>query len=686
MSLLPEKMARIRIIASNTARGTIISALHDYGVIQLEPVSPDLSGMLKQGVENHHYRDLNSYLQKFRGMETQLPKRPMAGKRQFATVEELLEAASSVKSEKDIKMLRDEEADILTEIREIEQRQSAVQILKHVDYDLSVFNNRYIASYIVQREKGKDIRGTVTAAMADSRVIDLGNGYLLIAIPEKMDSELAQVASREGFKLIHVPVMTGKPGEYYDFLNVKLSENRRSLNQVRSNLNELSDRVYENIAQIREALEIEVKKMEASEKLGSTKDSFAMEGWIPEKYFGPLKDKLNFITAGRMTFSRVETDEVPPTILDNRGRLGIFEFFVRFYSLPRSGEIDPTTIFAIVFPFFFGLMVGDWGYGLTILGISLWLIHRLDHPARKSHIPRALSRFVLTIMGPSSLRTLGRALIPGALVAVGVGLLFNNFFGFPLLPYTVFSVTTGFGGATIFGFPAEPPSMFSVDFMVRKLLLFSGFMGLGMVSLGLVFGMINRFRFHHVKEAIGRLGWLIFAWGVSLLGLALIHGTVSLNFSSSPETLIYLILLIAGLGMIVGTEKAQGGMEIPSIISHILSYTRILGILLASVILSQIIDLIFLKGVNKSPELAVVGIFILVFGQIFNLVIAVFEPGIQGARLIYVEFFSKFFTGNGKIFRPFGTHRAYTEKTFELDAPQEKRSRRRSSGGSSQKQ
>lgn len=686
MALFPEKMARIRIIASNTVKDTIVSALHDYGIIQLEPVSEEITKLLSQGAANHHYRELNSYLQKFRGMEAQLPSRKFQERKQFDSVEELLREAASVRSETDIKILREEEGDILTEIREIEQRISAVEILRHLDYDLSVFNNKYIASFIVRKEKNRDFRSLVTSSMPDSKVLDLGNEYVLIAVPEEKDSELAQLASREGFKLIHVPMMSGKPSEYYDYLNVRLSENRRSLNQIRSNLSDLSDRIYGQIAQIREALEIEVKKMEASEKLGSTTDSFAMEGWIPEKYFSPLKERLGVITSGRMLLSRVQTEETPPTIMDNPGKLGIFEFFVRFYSLPRSGEIDPTTVFALVFPFFFGFMVGDWGYGLTILGISLWIIHRIDHPVKKSHIPSALSRFVLTIMGPQSLKTLGRALIPGAIVAIAVGLLFNNFYGFPLLPYTLFAMTPSFGGLSIFGFPRTPIEAFGFKFMITKVLLFSGYIGLGMVSLGLVFGIINRSRFKQTKEAVGRLGWLLFAWGIALIGLALIHGTLSLNFSSSPQTLIYLILLLVGLGMIIATEKAQGGMEIPSIISHILSYTRILGILLASVILAYIIDFIFLKGVNKSPELAVIGVFILVLGQIFNLVIAVFEPGIQGARLIYVEFFSKFFTGNGKVFRPFGTRRSFTEKKFELDKPEKagKSSARKKTGHTNQ--
>ena len=108
-------------------------------------------------------------------------------------------------------------------------------------------------------------------------------------------------------------------------------------------------------------------------------------------------------------------------------------------------------------------------------------------------------------------------------------------------------------------------------------------------------------------------------------------------------------------------------MELPSIISHILSYTRIVGILIASVIFADLIDYIFLKALHKSELLIVTGFVILVVGHFFNNIIAIFEPGIQGARLIYVEFFSKFFHGRGKPFRPFGTARQFTLEQYKLE-------------------
>jgi V/A-type H+-transporting ATPase subunit I len=136
---------------------------------------------------------------------------------------------------------------------------------------------------------------------------------------------------------------------------------------------------------------------------------------------------------------------------------------------------------------------------------------------------------------------------------------------------------------------------------------------------------------------------------------------------SNPLAILAYALLVGGMATVLCGEGFEALMELPSLISHILSYTRLVGILLASVILAEVIDLIFLKGIQHSILLGAVGIAILVIGQLFNMLIAIFEPGIQGARLIYVEFFSKFFSGNGREFRPFASRRMRTLSKFDIE-------------------
>ena len=56
---------------------------------------------------------------------------------------------------------------------------------------------------------------------------------------------------------------------------------------------------------------------------------------------------------------------------------------------------------------------------------------------------------------------------------------------------------------------------------LRKLLLLSGYIGLGMVTFGFILGIINNINHGNKRHAIGKIGWLLFGWGVVLIGLAI---------------------------------------------------------------------------------------------------------------------------------------------------------------------
>ena len=139
--------------------------------------------------------------------------------------------------------------------------------------------------------------------------------------------------------------------------------------------------------------------------------------------------------------------------------------------------------------------------------------------------------------------------------------------------------------------------------------------------------------------------------------------------TSNPYFDGYLGLLAAGLVLMIGGEGIQTGMmSLIEVVSHILSYTRLIGILLASVVLALIINSIGAGLITGGAVVGIVlGVVIIVIGQSFNVILGVFEPGIEGARPIFVEYFSKFYTGNGRPFRPFGAGRTHTVSSVTPD-------------------
>ncbi len=637
--LKPEKMVKIRVIASSERKDAVISALHDAGVMQIEDVSPEISSILNVEKNESYVKEISEYLQKFRGYENFLPPSKVENKVKFSSVDDILAAAKSINLDDDLKMIHNKQEDIGSTLRDIQNRLFALNYIKNIDTDMSIFNGNEYSSYIIPAEK----IDTSPFSRSGAKVMTF-DGFYIVTVKKTSVEDVAKIAGGMKVQMIHIPEMRGKPADNIKKLDGIKKVLEEKLDGINQSLKKISERYYEKIVQIREALEIEAKKSEVSNRFMGTEYTFTMEGWIPAKDYDSIVRLLENITEKRIIVSKVKTDEIPPTLFNNPKRISLFEFFIKFYSLPQGTEYDPTLIFALVFPIFFGFMVGDWGYGLIILFISLFIIHRIDHPPSKSHIPKVISRFVLMIMSANSLKILAKALIPSSIVAVVAGLLFNEFFGFHLLPFTVFPVYT----------------------VLPKLMLIAGYIGLFMVSFGFILGFTLDMSAGDKKGAMDRIGWLLFAIGISVVGLNLIHHDLTLVYPAGLLTYIGIAFIIIGLPLIMIKEKSQGFIEMPSIISHILSYLRLVGILIASVVIAEIIDLVFMKSVvSHSIGLAVLGIIILIFGQLFNIVLAVFEPGIQGARLIYVEFFSKFYKGNGHYFRPLKTNRKYTLDGYE---------------------
>ncbi len=634
---LPSKIEKIRLILPKNYYDRAITLLGELGFLQIEVLESESKKVLKDFKEIE-FDKINKYGQKIRSLENNLIKQKVTDIG-IKNLQQVLHEADKIKIYEEVNEIKKEEEKINASIKESNSLMSVVNLMKDFKYDFKILNGTRIESFLMQKSKDNNGFVGLVRKEIDCECIELEKAYIF-TIEKHNKEKLANLANKEEINLIKIPEIEGKIQVITESQQAKIKKDEERLLELNKKLEKLSKKYYSTVANLKEYFDIETKKISIIPKVGSTDYMTVIEGWIESKKIPILDENLNKLTEEHFILERIESKEEPPTKMENPVSFKLYEFFIRFYSIPKSSEIDPTIFFGIAFPIFFGLMVGDAGYGATFLLLSLWLVHRIKHPPKKSHIPRKLAKFVKTIISKNSLMMIMKAIIPGSVIAVALGVIFNEYFGFSL-PYT---------------------PLFDVTKRVSTLLLISGWIGVAMVSFGFVLGALNALYNKKVKKAIGRVGWLLVAWGIVIVGLAVLHKE-SIGFSNLEAVGSY-AAIIAGIILVLRSEGTQSLMEIPSVISHILSYTRLVGILLASVILAQVINLIFVSSLSGSIPFIIGGVIILVFGQLFNVVIALFEGGIQGARLIYVEFFSKFFEGNGNSFRPFKIERRNTANVY----------------------
>jgi V/A-type H+/Na+-transporting ATPase subunit I len=653
--LRPVRMVKVGLLGLRDDRDRILELLHDLRIAQIETLPPAALAELVPERGSETQRTIGDEALRFRGLKSALPRLPDGPPRRFESVADVLAAARQVPIDAEVGELKREDDRLATEEKGIDEEVALLERLAFYPDRLEYLRARSFVTFL--GEGTPDARVALAAALppdADAQFLDGPPGRFLVSLRTASADVLARVAQTHALRLAPVPERAGTAREEIAAAGARRSEIVRRRATIAERLGAISRDWYATVAAIDEALQIENRKIEVLAKLGAGRTTFALEAWVPARDVPRLESIVRIATGERTFLYTVATDEEPPTLMDNPKGIRRFEFFIRFYSLPQADEWDPTLVFAVVFPIFFGFMLGDWGYGLTILLICLWMI--AGFPGAQ-HLPKFGRDFVKRIMGPQGMRQLAYALLPGCALAIGLGLYMDAFFGYPLFQHL-------FGYVT----PLDP------SVKVGLLLIFAGFVGLGMVTLGFLFGLLKEYFHHHRRGVVAKAGGIAFAWGIALFGLSVLHPVTLRSFvgpatTASPSFDAALALLVGGLVAMVGGEGIQNGMmALIEVVSHILSYTRLVGILLASVVLALVINSISAGLIVGGTVAGVVaGLVIIVVGQSFNVILGVFEPGIQGARLIFVEYFSKFYSGNGKPFRPFGGARTHTESSVTAD-------------------
>lgn len=359
-----------------------------------------------------------------------------------------------------------------------------------------------------------------------------------------------------------------------------------------------------------------LEQLRVRRHLGETDTTFTLIGWVPRPELERVVQTLDDRVPNALDISELPAPEgstlQPPILLTNRAAVRPYEFFLRLLALPKAGSLDPSTLMALFMPLFFGLMLGDIGYGLVILLIA-GLVH---FRSKKGTGVRDVTYFLMM----------------GAGWAMIWGLVFGEFFG---------ALGHELGLRPLWRERSDPEAL-------SALLLFAIAIGVVHVTLGLVLGVWEAWRARLRSELWERAGMLLGLCGIFLL-VAAASRQLPAGWATPAVAAIVvgLVLLMRGLGPI-GVLMAP--VELLGGLGNILSYLRLAAIGLASVYLAMV-------GNELAGRIGVVwvGVLIAALFHALNIAMGAFSPSIHAMRLHYVEFFSKFYEAGGTPFQPFGS-------------------------------
>ncbi|HZJ98422.1 MAG TPA: V-type ATP synthase subunit I [Tissierellaceae bacterium] len=449
---------------------------------------------------------------------------------------------------------------------------------------------------------------------------DKENLYILILAYKDEDEILKEVLRNNNFTNAKIS-FEGEPALEIEKLNERIRSIESEISTYEVELKDMSSMIHD--------LEIEYEyltnkklRLTASENFLSTENINLIRGYIPtdksEEFTELVKTNLNNIYYLELEEADKD-DESVPILLENSEFTSSFESLTAMFALPRYNEIDPTPYLAPFYLVFFGMMGADLGYGLIMLIGSLYVL-------KKFNLNDSTEKFV-------------RFFFYLSFSVMLWGLVYGSMFGLDLPMNKLIN-------------PSE-------DYMT--LLVISVAFGVFHIYFGLGLDAYISIRDGNVKDAIFDVGF----WFVTLTGAIVYLISMVITIPVIAKDIAFWIMIAGMLGIIatggrssksIGAKLGGGIYSLYGISGYVgdfVSYSRLMALGMSGGFIAGAINMIA-KMLAESGAVGIVfGIIVFIGGQIFNLGLTMLSAYVHSIRLIFVEFFGKFYEGGGKGFNLF---------------------------------
>ena len=445
---------------------------------------------------------------------------------------------------------------------------------------------------------------------------NIEESYLLV-YPEKVKKDVSRSINTMGFVDNEIPANVNISNIEREY--TKANDDLLSINREIEAINTQYGDVINNLSY---SLDHAKKSEELKSNMAQGDEYFYLSGWVPESEVNKFKSLENKYENTILTTKDDESvDQEPPTRLKNNKVFRPFEFLVNMYGAPNYDEIDPTPFFAITYLLLYGLMFGDLGQGLVFIAIGIWL-------SKKNKVFGGLIKRI-------------------GLSASFFGLMYGSFFGrediIPALLIKPFD-------------------------NIMTVLIASVAFGVGLMVISYIIGIYNKVsKQHNIEEGIfGKEGLAGLMMMLSFIVIVL--NIVKISPIPMP---VGVILLVASIVMMVFKQpiarKIEGNKRLYdqgkgdyyvessfsiieallSVFSNLVSFTRVGAFAINHVGLYMAFEVM-----AKLAGGGIIGFIILILGNVLIIGLEGMIVFIQGLRLEFYEMFSKYYEGNGRLFRP----------------------------------
>ncbi|MGB5696562.1 MAG: V-type ATPase 116kDa subunit family protein [Polyangiales bacterium] len=612
-------MSRVRILGPREQLEAVLNSIQDLGLVQLIE-SGETESLKPLGLTREQQRHVRSIRKIVKDVDAalellgEIPSLPR-------TEQELTLARAALIAGKSRRRL-----EALTEQRQILEEERAL-ILKFRPF-FSAFRkigesglnlDGIRVFYLILKAGGEEelrrVRTALRQVLGDafelvSQPSESGESAMLLAVPTANATKAEQLLSEAGVQALSLPERFEEPsvGATVQRMQARLGELPEELAAVEQKRKQIGAERGPDLARIQADVRDRLAAIEAMENAVVTQRAFVLEGWVPSTARAELERHIAKSCGSQIEIETVSSQEwlgnAVPVVLKNPRLFRPFEAITNMMPLPKYGTVDPTPFVAIFFPMFFGIVLGDIGYG-GLLGIISLILRLRSKPGSK-------------------LRSIAEIGLACALFSVVFGFLYGELFG-DLGPRV-----------------GLHPIIFNREEAFFPFLGLAIALGLVHIVIGLLVGAVAMFR----KDKRKAMGKGMAAAMVVLIALALMAAFEMLP-SRFFTPLVIAVLVVFPL-LIIG-EGVLAPVELVSTLGNVLSYARIMAVGTASVMMAIVANR--MAGAFGG---VVVGVLFALLFHLINFVLGVFSPTIHMLRLHYVEFFGKFYSPGGSQYRPFG--------------------------------